>query len=137
MSVPVEKSELTPDPWGSFEPYVQLVRSLLPRAAGVSLFDATGVMRWSSETTNGPDFHSLVENALAAAGPRPQGPGLLRMLDASQPLYLFWIRDDAEDLIGVVAVTCRQNANPDCEPQEFSFKHALLRPVLECLRRDL
>ena len=137
MSSPVYKNELTPDPWGSFEPYVQLVRSLLPRAAGVSLFDATGAMRWSSETTTGPDFHSLVANVLEAGGLHPQGPGLMRMLDAGQPVYLFWVRDDAEDLLGVVAVTCRQNASPDCEPQEFSFKHALLRPVLECLRRDL
>jgi diguanylate cyclase (GGDEF)-like protein len=137
MAVPLNKNEVTPDPWGSFEPYVQLVRSLLPRASGVSLFDATGAMRWASETTTGPDFHSLVEDALTAGGPRPQGPGLLRMLDGNLPVYLFWIRNEAEELIGIVAVTCKQNGNAESEAQEFSFKHALLRPVLECLRRDL
>src|SRR6185369_6654017 len=47
------KIEQATDPWGSFEPYVQLVRSLLPRATSVSLFDATGTMRWTSETTTG------------------------------------------------------------------------------------
>ena len=98
---------MTPDPWGSFEPYVQLVRSLLPRATGVSLFDASGAMRWSSETTTGPDFHSLVEDALTSGGPRPQGPGMLRMLDGNLPVYLFWIRDEAEELIGIVAVMCK------------------------------
>jgi diguanylate cyclase (GGDEF)-like protein len=128
---------MTPDPWGSFEPYVQLVRSLLPRATSVSLFDATGAMRWSSETTTGPDFYNLVEDALAVGGPRPQGPGLLRMSDGNLPVYLFWIRDEAEELIGIVAVTCKQNGSQESEAQEFSFKHALLRPVLECLRRDL
>jgi len=137
MASPSNKNEMIPDPWGSFEPYVQLVRSLLPRATGVSLFDATGAMRWSSETTTGPDFFSLVEAAVTTAGPRPQGPGLVRMLDRNLPVYLFWIRDEAEELIGIVAVMCRQGGSADAEGSEFSFKHALLRPVLECLRRDL
>jgi diguanylate cyclase (GGDEF)-like protein len=137
VTAPVNKSDMTPDPWGSFEPYVQLVRSLLPRATGVSLFDSTGAMRWSSETTTGPDFHSLVEDALTNAGPRPQGPGLVQMLDGNLPVYLFWVRDETEELIGIVAVMCRQNGTAEAEAQEFSFKHALLRPVLECLRRDL
>ena len=34
----------------SMEPYAQLVRSLLPRAASVSLFDSTGKLLWSSAT---------------------------------------------------------------------------------------
>src|SRR3569833_1159843 len=95
MAVPLNKNEATPDPWGSFEPYVQLVRSLLPRAISVSVFDAGGVMRWSRETTTGPDIHDLVEQALAVSGPRPQGPGLQRMLDGYLPVYLFCIRDEA------------------------------------------
>src|ERR1700736_3540221 len=65
MTDPSTKNEQTPDPWGSYEPYVQLVRSLLPRATSVSLFDAAGAMRWTSETTTGPDFYDLVENAIA------------------------------------------------------------------------
>jgi diguanylate cyclase (GGDEF)-like protein len=131
------KNEQTPDPWGSFEPYVQLVRSLLPRATSVSLFDGTGTLRWTSETTTGPDFHSLVENALQVSGPSPQGPGLMRMLDGNLPVYLCWVRDDAEQLIGIVAVMCRPSNDPDSEGRGFSFSHSLLRPVLECLRRDL
>jgi len=115
------KNEQTPDPWGSFEPYVQLVRSLLPRATSVSLFDATGTMRWTSETTTGPDFYDLVENALQVSGPNPQGPGLMRMLDGHLPVYLCWVRDDAEQLIGVVAVVCRQSHDPDSENRGFPF----------------
>jgi diguanylate cyclase (GGDEF)-like protein len=137
MTDPSNKNEQTPDPWGSFEPYVQLVRSLLPRATSVSLFDAAGGMRWTSETTTGPDFYNLVENALEASGASPQGPGLMRMLDGNLPVYLFWVRDEAEQLMGIVAVVCRQSGDPDSESSGFSFKHALLRPVLECLRRDL
>ena len=138
MAASLNKNEMTPDPWGSFEPYVQLVRSLLPRATSVTVFDASGAMRWSSDTTTGPDFHNLVDDARTSGGPRPQGPGLVRMLDVGQPVYLFWIRDEAEELIGIVAVMCKQqNGTAESEAAEFSFKHALLRPVLECLRRDL
>jgi diguanylate cyclase (GGDEF)-like protein len=132
-----QKNGPTPDPWGSFEPYVQLVRSLLPRATSVALFDATGEMRWSSETTTGPDLHNLVENALATGGASPQGPGQMRLLDGNLPVYMCWLRDDTEQLIGVIAVVCRQNADSDSEARGFSFAHSLLRPALECLRRDL
>lgn len=137
MTDPSDKNEQPSDPWGSFGPYVQLVRSLLPRATSVSLFDAAGSMRWSSEATAGPDFHSLVEGALEAGGPSPQGAGVLRMLGGDLPVYLCWVRDDAEQLIGVVAVVCRQSGDPEAESRGFSFAHSLLRPVLECLRRDL
>ena len=61
-------------------------------------------------------------------GPSPQGPGLMRMLDGNLPVYLCWVRDDAEQLIGVVAVVCRQSNDPDAESRGFSFAHALLRP---------
>src|SRR5262245_14531330 len=137
MTTPSDNNEKASDPWGSFEPYVQLVRSLLPRATSVSLFDAQGAIRWSSETTTGPDFHSLVEDALQASGRNPQGPGLLRILDGNLPVYLCWVREDTEQLLGVVAVVCRASTDPDAENRGFSFAHSLLRPVLECLRRDL
>ncbi len=138
MTDPIEKNEGTlPDPWGSFEPYAQLVRSLLPRATCVALYDANGEQRWSSETTTGPDLHNLVEDALAAGGSSPQGPGVMRMLDGNQPVYLCWTRDDAELLIGVVVVVCRQTNDPESESRGFSFALSLLRPALECLRREL
>jgi diguanylate cyclase (GGDEF)-like protein len=131
------KNDAGTDAWGSFEPYVQLVRSLLPRASSVSLFDANANLRWSSETTTGPDFHGLVEDAVDSCGRSPQGPGLMRLLDGNVPVYLCWVRDDAEQLIGVVAVVCRQTNDPEAESRGFTFAHSLLRPVLECLRRDL
>ena len=55
------------DPWGSFEPYVQLIRALLPRASSVAIFDANGEMRWTSETTTGPDLAHLIEELLPNA----------------------------------------------------------------------
>ena len=37
----------------------------------------------------------------------------------------------------MVVVVCRHSGDPDSEASGFSFAHALLRPALECLRRDL
>ena len=76
------KSENTPtaDPWDSFEPYVQLIRSLLPRASSVAIFDTKGDLRWSSETTTGPDLVNLVDDALSTARTAPDSAGQLRVL---------------------------------------------------------
>jgi diguanylate cyclase (GGDEF)-like protein len=130
------KEETTVDPWGSFEPYVRLVRSLVPRATSVALYDSAAKLRWSSETSTGPDLQDLVETALEAGGAH-QGAGQMRLLDGTLPVYLCWLRDDLERLIGVVVVVCRQNGDRDSEAQSFPVAHALLRPALECLRREL
>ena len=131
-----KKDETTVDPWSSFEPYVRLVRSLLPRATSLALYDAAAKLRWSSETTPGPDLRNLVESALEA-GDANQGAGQMRLLDGTVPVYLCCLRDDLERLIGVVVVVCRQNGDPDSKAFGFPVAHALLRPALECLRRDL
>ena len=138
MTDALNKNESLPDPWGSFEPYAQLIRSLLPRAASVTMFDASGQMRWSTDAATGPDLHDVVETALAAGPSPPQGAGQLRILHGHLPVYLCWLRDDVEQLIGVVAVLCRPSGGEsDTDSRGFTFAHALIRPALECLRRDL
>jgi diguanylate cyclase (GGDEF)-like protein len=134
-----ERSQNTPtaDPWDSFEPYVQLIRSLLPRASSVALFDVKGDLRWSSETTTGPDLINVVDDALSTARTAPDSAGQLRVLAGNLPVYLCWLRDDAARLLAVLAVVCRSTGDQDGEARSFSFAYALLRPALECLRRDL
>jgi diguanylate cyclase (GGDEF)-like protein len=134
-----KKSDNTPtaDPWDSFEPYVQLIRSLLPRAASVAIFDTKGELRWSSETTTGPDLINLVDDALSAARTAPDSAGQLRVLEGNMPVYLCWLRDDAAHLLAVLAVVCRPTGDQDVDARSFSFAYALLRPAIECLRRDL
>ena len=134
-----QKSEKTPtaDPWDSFEPYVQLIRSLLPRASSVAIFDTKGDLRWSSETTTGPDLINLVDDALSAARTAPDSAGQLRVLEGNMPVYLCWLRDDAARMLAVLAVVCRPTGDQDVDARSFSFAYALLRPAIECLRRDL
>jgi diguanylate cyclase (GGDEF)-like protein len=124
------------DPWGSFEPYAQLVKSLLPRATGVAVFDTAGELRWSSENTTGPDLINLVDDAQLTARSDTRSVGQVRMLDDA-PVYLFWLRDEREQLVSIIAITCRANGNSDSDTKNFSLVQSLLRPALECLRRDL
>ncbi len=124
------------DPWGSFDPYAQLIKSLLPRATSVTVFDSAGELRWSSETTTGPDLIHLVEEALSVKRADPDAAGEVRMLD-DLPVYLFWLRNDAGDLAALVAILCRSNGSTENDARSFSLVQALLRPALECLRRDL
>lgn len=120
--------------WGSFEPYAQLVISQLPRAASVTLFDSKGELRWSTDPTVGPDLVALVEETRALADRGSDSLGELRMLGADLPVYVCWLRSDAGNLIAILAVACRA---ADVEARSFALVHALLRPALECLRRDL
>jgi diguanylate cyclase (GGDEF)-like protein len=125
------------DPWDDFEPYVQLIKSLLPRASSVALFDTKGELRWSSETATGPDLLNIVDDALKAARTSADSAGQLRVLAGNLPVYLCWLRDDAARLLAVLTVVCRPTGQQDLDARGFSFAYALLRPALECLRRDL
>jgi diguanylate cyclase (GGDEF)-like protein len=126
------------DPWGSFEPYAQLIRSLMPRANSVFVFDAEGELRWTSETTTGPDLVNLVADVLPNARQQSNAAGELRVLEGNLPVYFCWLRNDAQALIAIVAVVCRPSASGELDPaRSFSLAHAFLRPALECLRRDL
>src|SRR5881394_733831 len=122
----------------SMEPYAQLVRSLLPRAASLSLFDNTGKLLWGSTPSINPDLFALVLQAIAqfetALGNRSDCAGQHCSLPDDGPAYLFWLRDAAGNVAAIVAVVCnRARAETDVLP--FSYVHDHLKPALELLRR--
>jgi diguanylate cyclase (GGDEF)-like protein len=122
----------------SMEPYAQLVRSLLPRAASVSLFDNTGKLLWGSAASTNPDLFALVLQAIAQLdGPLgKQGDGQHCLLPDDGPAYLFWLRDGTGAVAAIVAVVCnRIRVDTDVLPFSYVFDH--LKPALELLRRDL
>ena len=49
----------------SMEPYAQLVRSLLPRAAALCLFDHAGKLLWSSVASPDAELFALVLQSIA------------------------------------------------------------------------
>lgn len=122
--------------WNTLEPYAQLVRALLPRATSISVFDARANLRWSSASATGPDMFDAVQESRDDAERAPDNAGELRVIEGELPLYLCWLRDEqTRELLAIVAIQCR--ASPDGEQRSFSFVHALIRPALECLRREL
>ena len=67
----------------SMEPYAQLVRSLLPRASALCLFDHTGKLLWSSVANTNPELFALVLQSIAQL----EGPlqGLRRRRTTCRP----------------------------------------------------
>ena len=124
----------------SMEPYAQLVRSLLPRATSVSLFENTGKLLWSSAASTNPDLFALVLQAIAQLegrqGKKGEVDGQHCSLPDDGPAYLFWLRDGAGSVAAIVAVVCNR-IRVDADVLPFSYVHDHLKPALELLRRDL
>ncbi len=123
----------------SMEPYALLVRSLLPRAAALCLFDHTGKLLWSSVANTNPELFALVLQSIAQLeGPlKDSGAvGQHAALPDEGPAYLFWLRDERGSLAAVAAVVCSpQTKDASLLPFSYVFEH--LKPALELLRRDL
>lgn len=122
--------------WKKLEPYAQLVTSLLPRADAVSVFDAEGGLRWTTEFTSGPDLPSAIQELLPWVHEHPDEPGRMVRLEGDDfPHYLWWLRNDDGAFISVVAISTRKAVETD--QSTFAFVGALVRPAMECLRREL
>ena len=67
MSVPAESEYVPGQPGGRFDPYVRLIRSLLPRTACISMFGPSGDLMWSTDPMTGPDLMNIVDDALLSA----------------------------------------------------------------------
>ncbi|HLA74226.1 MAG TPA: bifunctional diguanylate cyclase/phosphodiesterase [Steroidobacteraceae bacterium] len=124
----------------SMQPYAQLVRSLLPRANAVSLFDNTGKLLWSSAASSNPDLFALVLSAISQLDDplRKSGESVGQQcaLPNEAPAYLFWLRDARGGVAAIVAVVCNRLPS-DAHVLPFSYVHDHLKPALELLRRDL
>jgi hypothetical protein len=114
-----------------FSPYAQLVAALLPRAGGISLFEPGGELRWTSEDTIGPGANNVVRKSAVVAETSDEA-GERTQSAQGEPLYLFWLRDDARAVVAVFSVSWKSG---ESEPRTFAYVHAMLRPVLECTFR--
>ena len=137
MNQPSPSEYVPGQPGARFDPYVRLVRSLLPRTTCVAMFGAGGELAWSTDTMTGPDLMNIVDDALMSAGANPGGAGQLRLLAGNLPVYLCSLHDDSQQLLSILAVVCRPADDKDRKTPDFTFAYSLLAPVLECLRRDL
>ncbi len=126
----------------SMEPYAQLVRSLLPRAAALCLFDNAGKLLWSSVANTNPELFALVLQGIAqldrrhpARSSAPASASTARCRTKRPPIYS-----------GCVTSATRwprwwpsfaTGWPRDANVLPFSYVHDHLKPALELLRRDL
>ena len=69
------KTELSPETWAQLEPYAQLLTGLVPRAAGVELYDPAGQLRWSSGNDVSAELSSHIEPSTRRARQSPAEAG--------------------------------------------------------------
>ena len=117
--------------WKDYAAYAQLVSALLPRAQGITVFETNGDVRWTSQTSVEPTLPQLVQDSLAQDS---SGDGVRVQVGRNEPAYLFWMRD-ADDAIGSVFSVAWKAGEPD--QRTFSYVNSMLRPVLDCLQREL
>jgi diguanylate cyclase (GGDEF)-like protein len=121
----------------SLEPYAQLFRALLPRMSSLSVFNSRGELHWSSEMAIGPDIMGLLPETLRAAENDPVSYGEQRTANG-EPVYLIWLRrDDVAAPVKPFAVIAISFRPSDGDARAFSFVHGLIKPAIECLRREL
>ncbi|MBV9696273.1 MAG: GGDEF domain-containing protein, partial [Gammaproteobacteria bacterium] len=134
MTQPAPSEYVPGQPGARFDPYVRLIRSLLPRTTSIAMFGTAGELVWSTDTMAGPDLINAIDDALLGANTHPDSPGQLRILEGNQPVLLCPLRDEAKKLLAMVAVLTRAEER---RAPEFKFSHQLIAPALECLRREL
>jgi diguanylate cyclase (GGDEF)-like protein len=120
-----------------FEAYTQLLRALLPRLIGVSIFNAASEVIWSSDMVTDPALVRLVGESMRASCDEPGVPGV--WITDGEPIYIFWLwRPGASaPTPPFAAVLVRCKGGPQSELRTLAFVHALVRPALEILTREL
>jgi diguanylate cyclase (GGDEF)-like protein len=120
----------------SLDPYGQLIRMLLPRAQSIVVYDRMGQALWT--TPGGDDLELKVLqqdlHTREMAQPGVTGDGCSRTLPGEQSAYLFVLRDSSRAWLGAIGVNHRESLR---EPRPFLQVHALVRPLLHCLEREL
>jgi len=118
-----------------FEAYARLLRALLPRMTGMCIFNATAELTWTNDMAVEPALARMVAESLRAAREQPADPGVV--IGDGEPSYIFWLRHESGSASGepyaAVLVRCKSNG----EARTLAFVHALVRPALEILAREL
>jgi diguanylate cyclase (GGDEF)-like protein len=121
----------------SFEPYAQLLRSLMPSMRGMAIHDGFGNLVWASDDWMLSNDDKLVRNCIANAlsDPGPL-PAVMRSYDADCAVYSFALRGEHIDLIGIVSLAA---AAPSAmgAPRSLQYVRQLAQPALECLKREI
>jgi diguanylate cyclase (GGDEF)-like protein len=124
-------------PGDRFDPYVRLIRSLMPRTSSVAMFGPAGELLWTTDPTSAPELANIVDDALLSTRANPDSAGQMRLLAGNLPVYLWPLRDDERQLLTLLTVIGRPIDAQDRRGNDFSFVGQVLAPAVECLRREL
>lgn len=128
----------TPEPINatSLDPYGQLIKMLMPRAQSIAIYDRMGLTVWLNDGHDVPELHQLMQESLAEDLAPGQGEeGFSEPTDRDHCAYGFMLRDAEGNLLGAVGLISRESSSGQNRP--FSLIQGLLRPALECLKREL
>jgi EAL domain-containing protein (putative c-di-GMP-specific phosphodiesterase class I)/GGDEF domain-containing protein len=121
-----------------FEPYARLVQVLYPRARGVIFYDPRGRVIWQKdadvEGTLSGQVRALVQEA--ADPDKGRRSGSERLLNDSTPSYLLWLRDERDEPLGIMGVTCKPPAGKT-PAASIAEVEKTLQPLLQCIAREL
>jgi diguanylate cyclase (GGDEF)-like protein len=122
----------------SFNPYGQLLKTMLPRALNISIHDRNGVLLWSADVCESPELQQLVEDEIARMQLErgEEGAYAARLFNLDrESAYVFPLRESTQyRLVGLVALTCAEYGPAARSAEALS---GLLRPALEVLSREL
>jgi diguanylate cyclase (GGDEF)-like protein len=121
----------------SFDPYVRLLRMLMPSLRGVVVHDGFSNLVWASDEWDLADQPEIVKAAIAnALADSAEFSGVVQTLDADSAVYTFAIRGEDIELLGVVSLIARLSGSQS-EARPLQTVRQLVQPALECLRREL
>ena len=135
MNVPADHGD-APSP-ASFEPYCQLLQSLVPSVRGLAVHDGHGKPVWASDDWMEANLGTLVRECIAnAQSDKDPTPAIMRTPDADRALYAFALRAEPTGLLGIVSIAATVPAAMGA-PRSLQYLRQMAHPALECLRREL
>ena len=125
-------------PVSRFEPYVRLMRSLLPRTSCIAMFGAVRANScWSTDTMTGPDLINIVDDALLAPAPTPEPRPAARCSRATCRCTCAGCATTSSSCWRILAVAVPRPAMTGPQGPRLLLRLLAAGPALECLRRDL
>ena len=114
INAPMDSSSMTSGEstdGSEFEAYARLLRALLPRLTGVSIFSASCELVWSNDMVVEPALLRIVGESMRSARDQPGDPGIL--INDGEPTYIFWLwrMHDSAPTEPYAAVLLRCKAN--------------------------
>ena len=115
-----------------YEPFVQLIRMLMPSARSVALYDAQPELVWCSDGFERPDLRAMLEQQRASDTLASRGS--VDTTSSGIPVFISGLRGADMRPLGSVVIELAGGSSSRSTP---SMVVSMLRPVLDCLESKL